>query len=61
MTEKEVATRMHKVDSESLFEASVDEGMLGDEYELVGIYADGPSDSQAPEFEIFVVAQVSEV
>lgn len=44
---------------------SFEEGMLGDDYELVGFYRDGsdPSsdDSSDFDFEIFIVSAVTEV
>ena len=54
-------SQKHSTDSEELFTASLDEGMLGDEYELIGVYNDEPEDNQGFEYEIFIVSVGSAV
>lgn len=54
-------SQKHSTDSERSFEASVDEGLLGDEYELIGVYNDEPADDQGFEYEIFIVSVGSAV
>lgn len=48
---------MHNSDpSEDQFESSLNEGMLGDEYEIVGLYNDVSESGSDREFEIFIVS-----
>ena len=54
-------SQKHSTDSEERFAASLDEGMLGDDYELIGVYNDEPEDNQGFEYEIFIVSVGSAV
>lgn len=47
--------------SEDQFESSLNEGMLGDEYEIVGFYNDDADSGSEHEFEIFIVSVGTEV
>ncbi len=49
-------SQSNSTDSEKLLEASVNEGMLGDEYELIGVYNEEPDEDQGFEYEIFIVS-----
>lgn len=54
-----------KRDYEDPIQASFEEGMLGDEYELVGLYRDGsdhdPDDASDFDYEIFIMSVGTEV
>lgn len=56
---------VQKPDNGDSLQASFEEGMLGEEYELVGFYRDGSDhvsdDSSDFDFEIFIVSECTEV
>ena len=52
---------LHSDDSEELFIASVDEGMLSEDYDLVGIQDSGPGEDSRTDCELFIVSVGTEV
>ena len=54
-------TTASRARSARVFESALREGVLGEEYELVGVYNEEPGEDPGFEYELFIVSVGSEV